>query len=183
MEKKSLGRGLEDISDIFLSRREERPPDKILNGFSPVKIREESCESCMNIMRSHTGEQKCKIFSQDHERYGVPYIESIIPTYGNFCVYFHAASPGSADNSIQEGINDARIQGTECEVEETIRIGKKIVYPNNNGSQKNMKKTLFEYLEEGYKIQNIELRKTYTVSEPRKKEKMDVEVIMCVKDT
>ena len=181
MEKRGLGRGLEDISDLFLSKREEKQPDKILSRFSSVKMRDETCESCINIIMSQTGEKRCKIFSQDYEKYGVPHIDSIIPIYANFCGYFNAVTLGPPDKNVEEQHKGADIPETDCEVEETIRIARKIAYPNSAGGQKNIRKTTFEYLEDGYKIQSIELRKSYTVSEHRKQEKMDVEVKIFVK--
>jgi hypothetical protein len=147
MEKKSLGRGLEDISDIFLSKSEEQEPKRILNGFSSVKLRDEMCDSGINSIVSLTGEYKCKIFSQDHEKHGVAHIDSIIPIYANFCEYFNPVTLNAADKSFEERSKSADIPETECEVEKTIRVGRKIAYPNSEGGQKNIRKTIFEYLE------------------------------------
>ena len=181
MEKKSLGRGLEDISNIFLSKRDNQQPDKIHNGFSSVKIRDETCDQCMNRMISAEGEQQCRIFSQDHDKYDVPRMDSIISNYGRFCVYFSAITPDPLEHHVKDENKGPDTPEAACEIEETIHIGRKIAFSSSDGSQKNIRKTLFEYLEEGYTIQHIELRKTYTVSEPRKKEKMDVEVVMYLK--
>ncbi len=187
MEKKSLGRGLEDVSTIFLSKSEGQQPEKVLNGFSAVKMRDETCEACVNFNVSHTGEQACKIFSPDHQKRVVCNITSIIPIYANFCEYFNPVNLNTTNTtgkSFEERSNKiADFPETECEVEETIRIERKIAYPNSESGQENIRKTIFEYLEEGYTIQNIELRKTHRISESRKKEKMDVEVRMFVRET
>jgi hypothetical protein len=50
--------------------------------------------------------------------------------------------------------------GEDCEVEETITVRKRIAYSNTPLAQENIKKTLFNFLEEGYAISRIELRKT-----------------------
>mgnify|MGYP001819588351 CR=1 FL=1 len=45
MEKKSLGRGLEDIADIFISQKKDTAsPD----DFQPENLRKEAGESCPN---------------------------------------------------------------------------------------------------------------------------------------
>ena len=186
MEKKSLGRGLEDISTIFLSKSEAQQPEKVINGFSAVKMRDETCESCINFIVSHTGEQACKIFSSDHQKRVACNITSIVPIYANFCEYFNPVTlntTNTSGKSFEERSKIADIPETECEIEETIRIERKIAYPNSGAGRENIRKTIFEYLEEGYTIQKIELRKTHLVSESRKKEKMDIEVTMFVRET
>ena len=167
MEKHSLGRGLEDISDIFLSKSKEQQPKKILKGFSAAKLRDEVCDSCINSMVSLTGEYKCKIFSQDHKKNDVAHVDSIIPIYANFCEYFKSVALDAYEKKFEERSKTADIpedeeefillDQIECEVEETIRIERKIGYPNSESGQKNIRKTIFEYLKEGYEIQNIEL--------------------------
>ena len=181
MENKSLGKGLEDISDIFLSKAEEKQPKGILEGFSSAKMRDETCDSCVNFIVSDRGAQTCKIFSRDHEKLGVPYINLIIPIYANFCKCFNPVTLSPIDRNFEERNKYTDNPETECEVEETIRIGRKIAYPNSDVGQKNIRKTIFEYFEEGYKIQNIELRKNYMVAQGREKKEMDVEVTMFVK--
>jgi len=46
MIKKSLGRGLNDISEVFLSKTNEDGLEKNFSGLSSRKIREEDCSSC-----------------------------------------------------------------------------------------------------------------------------------------
>lgn len=181
MEKKSLGRGLEDISEIFLSKGEEQQPKRIFNGFSSVKLRDETCESCVHFIVPHTGKESCKIFSQAYEKYGVVHIDSIIPIYANFCEYFIPVTLGAAEKIFEERRKNKDILETKCEVEETVSIDRKITYPDSAGGQKDMKKTLFGYIEEDFEIRNVELKKTYMDSKNRKKEKMDVQVIMSLK--
>ena len=54
----------------------------------------------------------------------------------------------------------------DCEVEEVVAVRKRIAYPNTRSSQENIKKNLFKFLQEGYAISRIELRKTSEKNEP-----------------
>jgi hypothetical protein len=54
----------------------------------------------------------------------------------------------------------------DCEVEETVAVRKRIAYPNTRTAQENIKKELFKFLQEGYAISRIELRRTSEKSEP-----------------
>ena len=69
MEKKNLGRGLDEISDIFLSTSKKKEGRKPTNGFSAVTMREETCASCANMIEGSSREPKCKIFTFEHEKY------------------------------------------------------------------------------------------------------------------
>jgi len=54
----------------------------------------------------------------------------------------------------------------DCEIEETVTLRKRVAYPNTRSSQENMKKSLFKFLQEGYAVSRIELRKTSEKNEP-----------------
>ena len=87
MEKKSLGRGLEEISEIFLSTSQEKE-EEVFTGFSSVRIREETCASCVNIVGDSFEEPKCRIFTFESEKYGVPHIDTITLNHAKYCQYF-----------------------------------------------------------------------------------------------
>ena len=46
MVKRSLGRGMNDISEVFLSKTDEDEPEKNFRALSSRKIRDEDCSSC-----------------------------------------------------------------------------------------------------------------------------------------
>ena len=77
MEKKSLGREMDDISDIFLSTRMDK---KMLGGFSSEKLRDATCESCAHIISDPNKPPKCKIFTFENKKYGVRYMDTISAT-------------------------------------------------------------------------------------------------------
>lgn len=54
----------------------------------------------------------------------------------------------------------------DCEVEETVTVRKRMAYPNNRNAQENIKKSLFKFLQEGYAVSRIELKKTSEKNEP-----------------
>jgi hypothetical protein len=116
MEKKSLGKGLEDISNVFLSRDMEE-------GQRP--IREDSNSD------GPTG-----ALSKD----SIPF----------------------------EG---------DCEVEERINAYRRIAYTNSDNAQQDLRKTLFNYLEQGYYIRSVTLTRTNEIEKPHKREsKEDVTI-------
>ena len=183
MEKKSLGRGLDDIADLFLSGIEDEEPKKIFRGLSSDKIRNESCSSCIHLIFSNSLEPKCRIFTFDNEKHGVPYMPTISLTNGNYCDYFESGDPGETDQWVNNKSKDAAPANIEYEVEELVRFDRKIAYPNTENTQKSIRKILIEHLEEGYEIRSIELKKTDAISTPRRKDTRDVEVTIFVKGT
>jgi hypothetical protein len=182
MEKKSLGRGLDDIADIFLSGVEEEPK-KIFRGLSSDKLRNESCSSCIHLIFSNSLEPKCRIFTFENEKHGVPYMPTITLTNGNYCDYFESCAPEETGEQVNNKSTDSDSADIEYEVEELVRFNRKIAYPKNENAQKNLRKVLLEHLEEGFEIKSIELKKTDTISTPRRKDTRDVEVTIFVKET
>jgi hypothetical protein len=182
MEKKSLGRGLDDIADIFLSGIEEEPK-KIFRGLSSDKIRNESCSACIHLIFSNALEPKCRIFTFDNEKHGVPYMPTITLTNGNYCDYFESGDPSKTDEQASKKNKATDPPDIEYEVEEFVKFNRKIAYSNNENTQKSIRKILLEHLEEGYEIRSIELKKTDAMASPRRKDTRDVEVTIFVKET
>jgi hypothetical protein len=69
----------------------------------------------------------------------------------------------------------------ECEIEESVTARKRIAYPNTRSAQENMKKNLFVFLQEGYTISRIELRKTSERVEPGNKTITTEEIALFLK--
>ena len=88
MERKSLGRGLEEISSIFLSAEDEPKEKKNTDGFSPVALSEDSCASCTNLLEVPFGQPECRIFSLESEECGVPSMDAIGLSFTEHCEYF-----------------------------------------------------------------------------------------------
>ena len=182
MEKKTLGRGLEDISKIFLSTSEEKEEKKIFTGFSSVSIREETCAHCANIVRDYSEEPRCRIFTFESEKYGVSPIDTITPNHGKYCQFFAPNTLRKVGEILESDGKHKDQAKDEREVEETVIVKRKITYPHTESSQQNIRKALFKHLEEAYSIKSIELRKTEIVSEERCKRRKDEEVTIFVKE-
>ena len=163
MAKKSLGRGLDDISDIFLSTRRDK---KMLNGFSSKKLRDATCEFCTNIINDSNNGSKCKIFTLNNAKYGVRYMDTISLTSGSYCEYYEPVFQEKADNSFVAKETSSDNTKIKCDIEENVNVRKSITYPNTPEAQKDILKSLSKHLEENYSIKSIELRKTDRISQP-----------------
>ena len=89
MEKKSLGKGLEEISHVFFSKNDEESQKEPLSGFPSLTIGEETCASCTNLVGHPTAEPKCRIFTFESEEYGVPHIDTIPLGHARHCKHFN----------------------------------------------------------------------------------------------
>lgn len=163
MAKKSLGRGLDEISDIFLSTRKDK---KLRNGFSSKKLRETTCECCAHIINDSNNASKCNIFTLNNETYGVRYINTISLTSGSYCEYFEPVFQEKADNSFVARETSSDNTQINCDIEESVTIRRNITYPNTLKAQQDILKSLSKHLEENYSVRSIELRKTDRISQP-----------------
>lgn len=182
MEKKSLRRGLEDISSTFITQEEGLKPGESPPIFLSTPVREESCSACLNVIGQPQDLLKCKIFSLKNEEYGVPVLESIMPGYAKYCRYFEPLVACEVDN--EEGIE--KIDGDDMqytmEVEETINRQKKIVFKDDGNVQNNLKKMLTQHLEMGYEITRIDLEKKEESKDPTSRIKTHEKVTISRKD-
>jgi len=177
MAKKSLGRGLDDISDIFLSTRKDK---KIRNGFSSKKLRDTTCEFCAHIINDSNSASKCRIFTLNNEKYGVRYINTISLTSGSYCKYFEPVFQEEADNSfvVQETSSDNT--KINCDIEESVTVQRNITYPNTAKAQQDILKSLSKHLKENYSVKSIELRKTDRISQPGIKKNIEKSVTILI---
>jgi hypothetical protein len=163
MGKKRLGRGFNDISDIFLST----PMDKNkIGGFSSEKLRNETCESCARLISNSNKAPKCKIFTFENKKYGVRYMDTISLTSGSYCRYFEPVfkeNTGSRFGVKGTSENTAEIN---CEIEENVIVRKNIAYPNTPYAQQDILNSLTRHLEENYSLKRVELSKTDRISRP-----------------
>ena len=68
------------------------------------------------------------------------------------------------------------------EVEETVRVHKKIAYPNTRNAQEHMKRCLLEHLQKDYLISRIELKKATDILEPKVRRCRQEEITIFLKD-
>ena len=54
----------------------------------------------------------------------------------------------------------------DCEVDETVTVRKRIAFPGERNGQENIRRSLSEFLQKGYSISRIELRKTCETLRP-----------------
>jgi hypothetical protein len=162
MEKKSLGRGLDEISDIFLSTRK----DKVLrNGFSSKKLRDATCECCVHIINDSNNASKCKIFTLNNEEHGVRYINTISLKSGSYCEYFEPVFQEKANNGFVAEEASSDHTKINCDIEENVTVRRNITYPNTVKAQQDILKSFSKHLKENYSIKSIELRKTDRISQ------------------
>lgn len=179
MEKKSLGRGLDEISDIFLSPRKDKEMRK---GFSSKKIRNATCERCDHIINDSDKVLRCKIFTLQNKKYGVRYMDTISSTSGSYCEYFEQGSIENPDNDVAVKETSSDDFDINCDIEESVTIQRNIIYPNTPKSQQDILKSLSKHLEENYSVKSIELRKKDRIHEPKMKKCTEESVIIFINE-
>jgi hypothetical protein len=147
MKNKSLGRGFREISNVFISTSEK-------SGASSKKTKEidESSEisQCPTFVDHHEdtcGKDKTTVNSENIHAYHEKTLTEMLENSGDL-------------SDLAENMR---------EVEENVLVEKNISYPNTQDSQQNIIKALCTHLEEGFRIQTIELVKTDTKCRPGKK--------------
>lgn len=180
MEKKSLGKGLEEISHVFFSKNDEENQKEPLSGFSSLTIGEETCASCTNLVEDPPAEPKCRIFTFESEEYGVPHIDTIPLSHASHCRHFNPITSMNTEKTVERKSQDPIPAEDECEVDEVVRVHKRIAYPNTKNAQQNIKKALFKHLEDGYRIRSMTLKKTGEVTGLIRKETIE-ELTMFIK--
>ena len=177
MEKKSLGRGLDDISDIFLSTRKDKNK---LDGFSSEKLRNATCESCVHIIHDSSKAPKCKIFTFENKTYGVRHMDTISLTSGSYCRYFEPVFKKNAGKrfGVKEIFKDTA--EINCEIEENVIVRKNIAYPNTPYAQQDILNALSKHLEEHYSLNRVELTKMDRVSRPGIKKNIEERITIYI---
>jgi hypothetical protein len=179
MAKKGLGRGLDDISDIFLSNRNDKD---MRHGFSSKKLRNTTCECCDHIINDSHKALKCKIFTLQNKQYGVRYMDTISLTGGSYCEYFEQDSQKAAADKFPVEETSPDNTDINCDIEESVTVQRNLIYPNTPKAQQDILKSLSKHLEENYSVKRIELRKTDRISEPKMKKCMEECVIMSINE-
>ena len=153
MSNKSPGRGLMDISDVFLSNKSNAlPNEKKIDPPAPPPSSEPytHCNTCIHFISACT-EPTCRIFTFDFEQYGVPYMAEIDPFRASSCRYYQSPKKN------QEPTGSSSADGVE--IEDTLKLTRKMAIRKNGFTQKNFRRILFDHLEEGYDIKRIIMEK------------------------
>jgi len=172
MEKNSLGRGLEDISGIFMTpEKESGPLNKEPDASASLK-KKKSCTDCISFLEKPQEALKCKIFSFKYDKDGVPVLDSIMPGFANYCCYFHPVASGKIDRagtlSFEKSTEDEI--SFNAEIEETVNTHKKIFIPDNGDSRQRFRKLFLQYLEKGYEVIRIDfIKKEEHINPPHRK--------------
>lgn len=182
LEKKSLGKGLEEVSNTFLSNYNKERQRQINEGLSSPITRKETCASCIHLVSQPPSEPKCRIFTFENEKYGVAHMGTISLSDAENCKYFEPNPSMNTGKKESETLNGAHPDpdGDDCGVEESVSVSRRIAFPNTENAQKGMRKALFKYFEDGFQIRSISLRKTTGGKAPSKTERRE-EIIIFVK--
>jgi hypothetical protein len=150
MERKSLGRGLEQISEIFLSSENNKSkPGRSKTGQSSTKNSQDRSPS-----------KKGQIVSLDqHEQHNRKNNQEkhIHAPYGEFFEEGESVSQKKSSIDPEDLLPGNDMLDAMCEVEEKITVQKKISYPSSPEVQQKMIHLLSRYLEDGYLIRQLQL--------------------------
>lgn len=72
-------------------------------------------------------------------------------------------------------------QELDFEVEETVKVRKKIAYPETEKAQENIKRRLFQLFQEGYIINRVELKKNTYARKLKNRKVTQEEIIIFLK--
>jgi hypothetical protein len=178
MEKKRLGRGLEDIADLFISQKGENvsPHDS-----QPESTREMVAEGCPG--RSHEDPKERMTFSEDDV---ITVIGERLKVTRN-CL--RSERPLAQNLSGKEGGFRGRNRETTaedcrdgCEVTEHVASKKKIKYLNTPDVQQKMVKSLSRHLDHNYQLRKIELVKLNEISRPGMKKMIEENILIYVQE-
>lgn len=181
MAKIKQDRGLEQISSMFLSSDNDEKTPKQRGGLSAVTLRTDaSCAECTNMIQGSSREPKCGIFTLEHKKHGVPHLETIDLNFANYCENYDPEFPNKmtapepernafAGNSARKPVKEdqlkelaaliAELADENCEIEETVTIKKDITYPDTDASRDKIREALFKFLENGYHLDAVTLRR------------------------
>ena len=90
---------------------------------------------------------------------------------------------GSAEDVPEPKEMDSAQAAGEFEVEELVSVRKRIAYPDTQAAQEDIKRSLFEHLEEDYSIRRVELKKTAQISSPGNRRRTKEEILIFIKES
>jgi len=178
MEKKSLGRGLEDIADIFISQKKENIP---VDDSTSENMREMVGKSYPD--HSFEDSEGGMSFSEDDI---ITVIDERLRVNRN-CL--NTERPMEHDLSGKDdNLRTRNMENTPedcpglCEITEHVTSKKKMGYANTPDVQQIIVKSLFQHLRQNYNIKNIELVKVNEVSRPGMKNMIEENILIYIKE-
>jgi hypothetical protein len=178
MENKRLGRGLDDIADIFISQKKENVPadDSRSENVSEV------------VGESHPGH------SFERSEGGMSFSEDDIITVIDERLKVNRNCLNT-EPSFEQGLSgrdddlrNRKMKNTPedypdgCEITEHVTSRKKMGYLNTPDVQKNIIKSLSRHLRQNYNIKNVELVKVNEVSRPGMKNLIEENILIYIKE-
>jgi hypothetical protein len=177
MEKKRLGRGIDDIADIFISQKKENVPadDSRSENVSEV------------VGESHPGH------SFERSEGGMSFSEDDIITVIDERLKVNRNCPRSERplepdlSGKDENLRTRNIENTPegcpdvAEITQHVTRKKKLGYFNTPDVQQNIVKSLFQHLRQDFNIRRIELVKVDAVSRPGIQKKIEENISIYIK--
>lgn len=178
MEKKSLGRGLEDITDIFISQQKETiPPD----DFTPENLREVVGDS--DSGHSIAASEGSMSFSEDDIITVVGERLKVNRNCLNTDRPVEHDLPGRDDDLQARNIKNTLQESPDvCEITEHVISKKKVGYLNTHDVQQNIVTSLFRHLRQNYDIKTVELVKVNEVPHPGIKKRIEENILIYIKE-
>jgi hypothetical protein len=178
MDNKRLGRGLEDIADIFISQKKENIP---ADGSRSVSAREAAWAPHAGHSHAEPGRRM-----PDNENGITTATVEKIKIAGN-CpstkkTLEHDQSERDGDQETRRIEIPAKDCPDVCEITEHVTSKKKMGYLNTPETQQIIAKSLFQYLRQNYTIRKIELSKVSEVSRPGMKNQIEENILIYIKE-
>ena len=178
MEKKSLGRGLEDITDIFISQKKDTiPPD----DSTPENLREVVGES--DSGHSIAASEGGMSFSEDDIITVVGEKLKVNRNCPNTDRPLEHDLSGRDDDLQTRNMGNTPQECPEvCEITEHVISKKKVGYLNSPDVQQNIVKSLFQHLGQNYNIRTVELVKVNEIPHPGIKKRIEENILIYIKE-
>jgi len=177
MEKKSLGRGIEDITDIFMSQNKEQfPHDNSASENTKEAVGE------VYLERPDEDSEETMPFSEDDI---ITVIDDRLKVNRNCLKSEQPLGPDLSGKD--ENLQTRNIENTPegcpdvAEFAQHVTRKKKLGYFNTPAVQQNILKSLFQHLGQDFNIRRIELVKVDTVSRPGMNKKIEESISIYIK--
>jgi hypothetical protein len=178
MEKKSLGRGLEDIADIFISQKKDTASPDDFPPENPNKVTGESCPN-----HSFSASKGSKSFSEDDI---ITAIDERLKVTRNCHNTEHPVEQDLSGRNENFRTSDTENTPQDSpdifEITEHVISKKKLGYFNTPHVQQTIIKTLNQHLRQNYCIKKIELVKVNEVSCPGIKNIVEENISIYIKE-
>jgi hypothetical protein len=178
MEHKRLGRGLEDIADIFISQKKENKPaddSRSQNGREAAGI-SHPVHSPADPEQRASGNENGIILANVMN-------DSMTENHRNQKnTLKQNQSQPDVDQETSRIETKPQDDPDVCEITEHVTSKKKMAYSDTPETQEIIANSLFKYLRQNYTIRKIELFKVSEVSRPGMTNQIDENILIYIKD-